>query len=139
MKHLLLIIAFFFIYPMGSFAQKVPVIIQADGRVMNKGIYLGKLTSQGGFDQNGKAVSELQGSGITIDSSGKILGDVVKGSTLFYLCNGVPQKYTIIKSSKSNNYMIKNRKGKTYILLDKRYKAQSISAIHFIYENTCVL
>lgn len=133
------IIAFFFVHPTGIFAQKVPVIIQADGKVLNRGRYLGKLTPEGGFDQNGKAISILQVSGITVDSSGKILGDVAKGNTIFYLSDGIPQKYTIAKSSKSANYMIKNRKGKTYILLNKRYKAQSISAIHFIYENTCVL
>lgn len=126
-------------YPTGNFAQKVPVIIHADGKVMNRGRFLGNLTSEGGFDPNGNSISKLEDSGITVDSAGRILGDVAKGSQLLYLCNGVPQNYTIVKSSKSGNYMIKNRKGKTYIQLDKRYKAQAISAIHFIYENTCVL
>jgi hypothetical protein len=139
MKQLLLTIAFFFLYPTGSFAQKTPIIIGSDGKVMNRGIYLGKLTSKGSFDQNGKSVSILQSSGITVDSSGRILGDAAKGNSLVYLCNGVPQKYNIIKSSKSDSYMVKNRKGKTYILLDKRYKSQAISAINFIYDNACVL
>jgi hypothetical protein len=139
MKQILLIIAFFFMYPTGNFAQKIPVIIHADGKVMNRDRLLGKLTSEGGFDQNGKSISKLEDSGITVDSSGKILGDAAKGSKLLYLCNGIPQNYTMVKFSKSGNYMIKNKKGKTYILLDKRFKAQAISAIHFIYENTCVL
>ena len=139
MKQLLFIIAFFFIYPTGNFAQQIPVIIGADGRVMNRDRYLGKLTTEGGFDQNGKSVSKVENSGITVDLSERILGDMAKGGKLTYLCNGIPQNYTIVKSSKSDNYRIKNRKGKTYILLHKRYKAQAISAIHFIYENTCVL
>lgn len=139
MKQLLFTIAFFFLYPTGNFAQKIPVIIHSDGKVMNRDRYLGSLTSEGGFDQNSKSISKVEDSGITVDSAGKILGDVAKGSKLLYLCNGVPQNYTMVKSSKSGNYMIKNRKGKTYILLDKRYKSQAISAIHFIYENACVL
>lgn len=139
MKQLLFTIAFFFIYPTGNFAQIIPVIIHADGKVMNRDRQLGTLTSQGGFDQNGEAISKLEDSGITVDSAGRILGDVAKGSRLLYLCNGVPQNYSIVKSSKSGNYLIKNRNGKTYILMDKRFKAQAISAIHFIYENTCVL
>jgi hypothetical protein len=139
MKQILFIIVFFFIYLTRSFAQKIPIIIHADGKVMNRDRQLGKLTSEGGFDQNGESVSRLESSGITVDSTGKILGDVAKGGNLTYLCNGVPQRYIIVKSSKSNNYMIKNTKGKTYILLNKRYKNQAISAIHFIYENTCVL
>ncbi len=139
MKKLLFIIAFFFMYQTGNFAQKIPVIIHSDGKVMNRDRYLGNLTSEGGFDQNGKSISKVEDSGITVDSTGSILGDVAKDGKLLYLCNAVPQHYTIVKSSKSGNYMIKNRKGKTYIELDKRYKAQAISAIHFIYENTCVL
>lgn len=126
-------------YPTENFAQKIPVIIHSDGKVMNRDRYLGKLTTEGGFDQNGESISKVEDSGITVDLSGRILGDVAKGSKLLYLCNGVSQNYTIVKSPKSGNYMIKNRKGKTYIQLDKRYKAQAISAIHFIYENTCVL
>ena len=139
MKQLLFLIVFFFINPTGNFAQKIPVIIGADGRVMNRDRYLGKLTQEGGFDQNGKSVSTVESSGITVNSSERIIGDMAKGGKLTYLCDGMPQNYTIVKSSKSGNYRIKNRKGKTYILLNKRYKAQAISAIHFIYENTCVL
>ena len=139
MKQLMFLIIFFFIYPTGNFAQKIPVIIGADGRVMNRDRYLGKLTQEGGFDQNGKSVSTVESSGITVNSSERIIGDMAKGGKLTYLYDGMPQNYTIVKSSKSGNYRIKNRKGKTYILLNKRYKAQAISAIHFIYENTCVL
>jgi len=139
MKQLPFLIIFFFIYPTENFAQQIPVIIGADGRVINRDRYLGILTSEGGFDQNGKPVSIVENSGITVDSSERILGDMAKDGKLTYLCNGIPQNYTIVKSSKSGNYRIKNRKGKTYILLNKRYKAQAISAIHFIYENTCVL
>lgn len=139
MKQLLFIIAFFFIFPTGSFAQKIPIIIHADGRVMNRDRYLGKLNQEGGFDQNGKLVSTLQNSGITVDSAGKILGSVSQSRILTYICDGKPQNYFISKASNSNNYLIKNVKGKTYILLDKQYKSQAISAIHFIYENTCVL
>lgn len=137
MKQLLFIIAFFFVYPMGSFAQQVPIIIHADGKVMNRDRYLGKITSEGGFDQNDKSVSVFQNSGITVDSAGKILGSVPQGRILTYICNGKPQNYFMSKVS--NNYLIKNMKGKTYILLDKRYKSQAISAIHFIYDNACVL
>jgi hypothetical protein len=123
MKQLLLIIVFFFVCPTGNFAQKIPIVIHADGKVMNRDRYLGNLTSEGGFNKNGKSVSKLEGSGTTVDSVGKILGDIPKNGKILYLCNGVPQKYTIVKSSKSDNYLIKNRKGKTYILLDKRYKS----------------
>ena len=139
MKQLLFIIAFFFIYPTGSFAQKIPLIIHADGRVMNRDRYLGTLNHEGGFDQNGKQVSVLQSTGITVDSAGTILGDVSQGRILTYICNGKPQNYFISKASNSNNYLIKNTKGKTYILLNEQYKSQAISAIHFIYDNTCVL
>jgi hypothetical protein len=139
MKQLLLIITFFVLNPTGTFAQKIPIIIHADGKVMNRDRYLGQLTSEGGLDQNGKSISKLESSGITVDSSGRILGDMAKRGRLEYICNGVPQKYSIVKSSKSDSYQIRNRKGKTYILLDKRYKAQAISAIHYIYENACVL
>jgi hypothetical protein len=139
MKQLLFTIAFFFMYPTGNFAQKIPVIIHSDGKVMNGDRYLGKLTTEGGFDQNGESVSILQNSGITVDSAGRILGGVLQGRILTYICNGKPQNYFISKASNSNNYLIKNRKGKTYILLDKRYKSQAISAIHFIYDNACVL
>ena len=139
MKQLLFISAFFFIYPTGSFAQKIPIIIHADGKVMNRNRYLGKLTSEGGFDQNDKSVSVLHSSGITVDSAGRILGNVSQGRILTYVCDGKPHNYFISKASNSNNYLIKNIKGKTYILLDKRYKPQVISAIHFIYDNACVL
>ncbi len=139
MKQLLFITAFFFIYPTGNFAQKIPLIIHADGRVMNRDRYLGKLTSEGGFDQNDKYVSKLESSGITVDSAGRILGDVPQGRILTYICNGKPQNYFISKAHNSDNYLIKSIKGKTYILLDKRYKSQAISAIHFIYDNACVL
>ncbi len=139
MKQLLFIIAFFFVYPMGTFAQKIPIIIHADGKVMNRDKYLGTLSQEGGFDQNGKQVSVLQSSGITVDSEGRILGDVSQGRILTYICEGIPQNYFISKAPNSNNYLIKNTKGRTYILLNERYKSQAISAIHFIYDNACVL
>lgn len=137
MKEILFITAFFFVCLSENFAQEIPIIIRADGKVMNRGRYLGELTTAGGLDQNGKLVSSLDESGNTVDSVGKILGSTSRGSILTYFCDGKPQNYFISKTS--NNYLIKNKKGKTYILMDKRYKAQAISALHYIYENACVL
>lgn len=137
MKQILFIIAFFFVCLSENFAQEIPIIIRADGKVMNRGRYLGTLTMAGGLDQNGKIVSSLNESGNTVDSAGKMLGNTSEGSVLTYYCDGKPQHYFISKAS--NNYLIKNKKGKTYILMDRQYKAQAISALHYIYENACVL
>ncbi|WP_394993765.1 hypothetical protein [Emticicia sp.] len=138
MKKSIVVFALFFIASLSVFAQKSTPYVDYKGHIHYEKKLIGSLSSKGGFDQSGKPVTKVDGSGNIVDMNGKKLGKAPKSNTFVYYFNEKPENYTIGKQSHNGMCEVKNAKGQTVMLLHQNYKAQAACAVHCLYENKCM-
>ena len=138
MKNTITIIAFFLVTSLNVLAQKPVPIVDYKGHILNGKTQIGTLSSAGGFDQSGKSMTKIDGSGNIVDSTGKVLGKAPKNGSFVYYFNDKAEKYSIGKASHTGMCEVKNAKGEIVMLLHENYKQQAACAVHCLYENHCM-
>jgi Protein of unknown function (DUF3659) len=139
MKNILLILTFISSYSMVTFAQdKVPTV-DSKGHIYYDKKQIGSISTTGGMDMSGLAVSRIDKNGNVVDSTGKAIGKLAKGSTFQYYMNGKDQTFSISKPDHTGMCYVKDSKGKTVLLLHNNYKQQAACAMHCANENHCLM
>ncbi|RVU24159.1 hypothetical protein EOJ36_09545 [Sandaracinomonas limnophila] len=136
MKNLLIALMLFTSFC--SLAQTKVPYVDYKGHIYYQNKQIGNLTKDGSLDNNGKVVTKVNGNGEIIDSNGKQLGKLAKGSSFVYYFNDKTEKYTIGKPSHNGMCEVKNSDGQTVMLLHNNYKQQVACAIHCLNENHCM-
>ncbi len=119
-------------------AQKSTPYVDYKGHIYYDKKIIGTLTSAGGLDKSGKAVTRVDGNGNIVDMNGIVMGKAPKNGSFVYYFNEKPENYTIGKPSHNGMCEVKNAKGQTVMLIHQNYKAQSACAVHCLYENKCM-
>lgn len=138
MKNQLLTIAVFIITFSGVMAQKSVPSVDSKGHLRYDQKVIGTLTSTGGIDQTGHAMTTIDHSGNIVDANGSIVGKAPKNGTFEFYTNGNEEKFTIGEPTHTGMCTVKNSKGKTVLLLHQSYKSQAACAIHCLYANHCM-
>ncbi|MES2795898.1 MAG: hypothetical protein V4683_08035 [Bacteroidota bacterium] len=138
MKKLISIFALFFVFSTNVSAQKAIPIVDSKGHILNGITHIGKLSSAGSFDAEGKSMTHINSNGNIVDLNGKVLGKAPKNNGFTYYHNGKPEKYTIGKPSHNGMCEVKDSKGKTVMFLHNNYKNQAACAVHCLHENLCM-
>jgi hypothetical protein len=139
MKNLILFLAFIIGSNLVAFGQEKVPMVDSKGHIYYDKKQIGSISKSGGMDMTGKAVTRIDKNGNVVDSTGKAIGKLTKGSTFQYYIDGKAQKFSISKPDHTGICYVKDSKGQTVLLLHNNYKQQVACAMHCADMNHCLM
>jgi hypothetical protein len=139
MKNLIVFLTFFTGNIVVTYSQDKVPMVDSKGHIYYDKKQIGSISKAGGIDMTGKAITRIDKNGNVVDSTGKAVGKLAKGSTFQYYVNEKDQKFSISKPDHTGMCYVKDSKGKTVLLLHNNYKQQVACAMHCANENHCLM
>lgn len=139
MKNLILFLVLMLGIKTITFAQDKVPMVDSKGHIYYDKKQIGNISATGGMDMSGRAVTRIDKNGNVVDSTGKAIGKLAKGSTFQYYIDGKAQQYSISQPDHNGMCYIKDSKGNTVLLLHNNYKQQVACAMHCANENHCLM